>query len=763
MAQRAWNAQPRTGSISRLRLAMARPAAAATTGLATWQPLGPMSVESQSFGPVSGRVTSVVFDPADPTGNRIYLGTTGGGVWLAQNAGTANAASVVFTPLTDIAAAMSNALDASISIGAVTVQPGGTGVVLAGTGDPNDALDSYYGAGILRSTDGGNTWSLIQQTTDVEQGLGIQDYTFLGEGFAGFAWSTVTPQLVVAAVSQAYEGTLVDAERPSVSYEGLYYSADSGATWHLATITDPSGSDVQGPTDAYAMPHGNAATAVVWNPVRQLFIAAVRYHGYYQSPDGIHWMRLTTQPGSGLSGSMCPTNIGSIGSTACPILRGALAVNPQTGDTFAWTVDVFNQDQGLWQDACKLSGGACGSAAINFSTQWSTSALETNDPMMGVATIRNGDYDLALAAVPSGQDTLLMAGDNDLWKCSLAMGCVWRNATNATSCMSAQVGPYQHVLAWNPANSLEVFIGNDSGLWRSMDAIGETGTVCNATDATHFQNLNAGLGSLAEVESLSAIPVSPYTMMAGLGANGTAGVKSTAGATVVWPQIVGGEGGPVAVDPSNPANWYVNNEAGVSIHLCSQSGPCAPADFGVSPVVSDADVGGDGQTMTAPAPFLVDPLDSTQLLIGTCRIWRGPANGSSWSGSNAISPFLDGVTGQASCSGDALVRSLAAMPLAGGSEVMYVGMDGPLDGGANKAGHIFRAILNASSATQPAWQDLTLNPVSNDTAGFNIYGFDISSIYIDPHDTTGNTVYVTVEGMGNPQQAVRVLYRSTDG
>ena len=28
-------------------------------------------------------------------------------------------------------------------------------MILAGTGDPNDALDSYYGAGILRSTDGG--------------------------------------------------------------------------------------------------------------------------------------------------------------------------------------------------------------------------------------------------------------------------------------------------------------------------------------------------------------------------------------------------------------------------------------------------------------------------------------------------------------------------------------------------------------------------------------------------------------------------------
>ncbi|MGA8043187.1 MAG: choice-of-anchor D domain-containing protein, partial [Terracidiphilus sp.] len=762
LAKRGWGILPAQTGASRTRPATARPRAQATSASATWEPLGPMAVSTPSFGLVSGRISSIAFDPSDPTGNRIYLGTTGGGVWLSQNAGTSNGASVVFTPLTDTTAAMSSALDASISIGAVTVQPGGTGVVLAGTGDPNDALDSYYGAGILRSTDGGNTWSLIQQTTDVEQGLGIQDYTFLGEGFAGFAWSTVTPQLVVAAVSQAYEGALVDAERLGVSYEGLYYSSDSGASWHLATITDPSGSDVQGPTDAYANPHGNAATAVVWNPVRQLFFAAIRYHGYYQSADGIHWTRIATQPGSGLTTSMCPTNIGSIGSTACPIFRGALAVNPQTGDTFAWTVDASNQDQGLWQDACNMSSGACSSATPSFATQWPTTALETNDPQMGAATIRNGDYNLALAAVPSGQDTLLLAGANDLWRCSLAMGCAWRNTTNATTCMSAQVGPYQHALAWSAANPLEVFIGNDSGLWRSMDDIGETGSVCNATDATHFQNLNAGLGSLAEVESLSAIPVSPYTMMAGLGANGTAGVKSTTSATADWPQILSGEGGPVAVDPTNADNWYVNNQGGVSIHLCTQSGPCTPADFGATPVVSDADVSADGQTMTTPAPFLVDPLDATQLLVGTCRIWRGPATGG-WSGSNAISPFLDGVTGQASCNRDALVRSLAALPLSGGGEVVYAGMYGSLDGGSTKAGHIFSAVFSPSSTTPPAWQDLTFNPVSNDTMGFNTYGFDLSSIAIDPHDTTGNTVYVTVEGMGNPQQAVRVLYRSTDG
>ena len=197
-------------------------------------------------------------------------------------------------------------------------------------------------------------------------------------------------------------------------------------------------------------------------------------------------------------------------------------------------------------------------------------------------------------------------------------------------------------------------IGNDSGLWRSTAAIGETGSACSSTDALHFQNLNAGIGSLAEIESMSQVGATPYTMMAGLGANGTAGVQTTSGPTLDWPQILGGEGGSVAADSAG--NWFVNNSAGVSIYRCSGSAPCTPSAFGVTPVVDDADVAGDGYTMTTPAPFIVDPLDNSQLLVGTCRLWRGPADGGNWSGSNAISPILDGISGLGYCSGDALVR-----------------------------------------------------------------------------------------------------------
>ncbi len=738
-----------------------------TAASATWQPLGPSAVLTSAFGQISGRISAIALDPSDATGNHVYIGTTGGGVWSSSNAGTSNLSNIEFSPQTDAVTALGGAIDASISIGALTVQPGGTGVILAGTGDPNDVLDSYYGAGILRSTDGGNTWSLIQGTSDAEDGLSALDVVFAGEGFAGFAWSSANPQLVVAAVTDSYEGDLVDAEGdlvaanlPGRTCEGLYYSSDGGATWHLATITDGSGAVVQSPIYPLLGPNGDAATSVVWNPVRQVFVAAVRYHGYYQSSDGITWTRLADQPGTGLTSALCPTNTQFPGDVACPIYRGALAVNPQSGDTFAWTVDLDNQDQGLWQDKCAISGGACTNSTITFAQQWNTTALETST-LEGAATIANGNYNLVLAAVPSSQDTLVLAGANDLWKCSLAMGCAWRNTTNSTTCMSAQVGEFQHALAWNSANPLEIFLGNDSGLWRSTDAIGETGAACSASDSTHFQNLNGSLGSLAEVNALSPVITSSYNLMAGLGVNGVAGVKGSA-VTADWPQILSGYGGPVAIDPINTFNWYVNDQPGVAIYLCSQSAPCTPSAFGTTPVVGDADVEGDGDAMPLPAAFLVDPVDNTQLLVATCRVWRGPAS-PGWTLANAISPILSGGASAAACNGNALIRSIAAMPAASGGEIIYAGMYGSASNGTLLPGHVLSAVYSPASGSTPTWNDLTLNPVVNSAHALNYYGLDISSITIDAHDTTGNTVYVTVEGMPNEAEEIETVYRTTNG
>jgi len=740
----------------------------ATTGtqVPAWQPAGPAQVITSAYGAVTGRVTSIAADPSDATGNTVYVGTSAGGVWKSTNA-AGDPASVTFVPLTDdVYSSLSPAAAiSSLSIGAVSVQPvapGATPVLLAGTGDPNDTTASYFGAGILRSTDGGNQWTLISGSANQGSSSGA-DFSFAGNGFAGFAWGSASGSpVVVAAVSQPQQEVEVGAVNSTQSILGIYYSTDLGQTWQMATINDPAGL-VQSPftpfpscaSNVSGQPCGNAVTSIVWNPVRQMFYAAVRFHGYYQSSDGQNWTRLANQPGANLSTLQCPTNQGYSGSQACPIYNGVLAVQPVTGDTFALTTDINNLDQGLWQDACQLASGSCASSTLSF-TRISDSAIDAGSLNPSQPTlIPQADYDLYLAAVPSQQgsqqDTLLFAGTADIYRCDLGAGCAWRNTTHAQSsdCNAAHVAPAQYAIDTTFGASGLLYFGNDGGLWRSTDAVNQQQPQCSADDATHFQNLNPGFtGSIADVESIAPDAANPQTMMLSLGSLGTAAPLS---GTATWQQVLNGEGDYAAIDPSNPQNWYATSEFGIGINRCTSGSNCGIAAFG-SPVIDSADVDDDGYGQIIPAPWILDPQNSSNIILGTCRVWRGPASGGLLA---QLSNMLDGDNGPY-CDGNAEIRSIAASgkpsDASGTPEWIYAGMAGLYDGGATVAGHVFAQSVDAGTTAAP-WIDL-----SNNLNGFNPNGYDISSIYVDPHSQGGQTVYVTVQGFGSIQ-----VYQSTDG
>jgi hypothetical protein len=255
-------------------------------------------------------------------------------------------------------------------------------------------------------------------------------------------------------------------------------------------------------------------------------------------------------------------------------------------------------------------------------------------------------------------------------------------------------------------------------------------------------------------------------MLAGLGVNGFAGIVNAPAAPQDWNEVLGPEGGIAAIDSTSHVNsWYANSGNGVSIFHCLSSTGCTPVSFGdgvggSGPVIAEAQVEEDGLSMPFPAEFLVDAQDPSQLLIGTCRVWRGPASGVGWTAANAISPILDGTEGQ-SCDGNALIRSIAVMPLAGGGEVLYVGMAGTEDGGGIVPGHVFAATISSSGLVS-TWTDLTTAPVNNDPAGFNAQGNDISQLSIDSHDPTGATLYATISGFSTEQYPLQQVYRSTN-
>ncbi len=306
--------------------------AATTTAIGIWTPLGPAPLASdatgfgqQDYGWVSGRATAVAVDPADATGNTVYIGGAYGGIWKSTNAGplSLSPSNVSWSPLIDS--------QATLAVGSIAIQPGNTdptkSVILVGTGETNSSMDSYYGLGILRSADAGNTWALITQDSSGA-------HPFAGMGFSKIAFSTANPSLVVAAAAGASQGVIDGLENPVSANRGIYYSNNGGVSWSYASINDV-GTVIQ----------PNSATSVIYNAGAGKFFAAIRFHGFYSSSDSVNWTRLATQPG-GLSTFACPTTPASQG---CPIYRGEFAVTPGRNEMYVWYVDENENDQGIWQ------------------------------------------------------------------------------------------------------------------------------------------------------------------------------------------------------------------------------------------------------------------------------------------------------------------------------------------------------------------------------------------------------------------------------
>src|SRR5438034_3945216 len=129
----------------------------------------------------------------------------------------------------------------------------------------------------------------------------------------------------------------------------------------------------------------------------------------------------------------------------------------------------------------------------------------------------------------------------------------------------------------------------------------------------------------------------------------TSAVTSTS-----WFNVNSGDGGYTAINPDNPTEWFTAN-TNVSIQKCEFGGNCHGQDFNNGLVVSNVTVVGDSGAFYTP--YILDPQNSGELLVGTCRVWRGTTTGTGFA---VLSPNFE--TGTGRCSGREvnLVRSLAA-------------------------------------------------------------------------------------------------------
>ena len=105
------------------------------------------NLKPRSIGPagMSGRVTAI--DALYTNPDLIYIGTASGGVWKTENSG-AN-----WQPVFDE--------QPTLNIGAVAIQQSNPSVVWVGTGEGNPRNTINIGEGIYKTMDGGKTWKML--------------------------------------------------------------------------------------------------------------------------------------------------------------------------------------------------------------------------------------------------------------------------------------------------------------------------------------------------------------------------------------------------------------------------------------------------------------------------------------------------------------------------------------------------------------------------------------------------------------------------
>jgi len=152
-----------------------------------WTDLGPFDQSSKSG---QGRINTVLVDPNNQ--NIIYVGAPAGGLWRSVDSG------INWTPLTDDLP--------QIGVSGIAIHSSDSNTIYISTGD-DDGGDSYS-IGVLKSIDGGNTWSPT--------------------GTLGLGSGTPTSNEIIIDP--------IDPNRVWVATgQGMYLSTNGGDSWSLRT------------------------------------------------------------------------------------------------------------------------------------------------------------------------------------------------------------------------------------------------------------------------------------------------------------------------------------------------------------------------------------------------------------------------------------------------------------------------------------------------------------------------------------------------
>ncbi len=527
--------------------------AGGSTSTGQWLFIGPRPTNDSVNS--SGRTTAIVVDPNDATGNTAYIGGAQGGVWKTTDGGTN------WTPLTDS--------QPSLAIGSMAID-GSTNpsTVYVGTGEQGFAFDSYYGAGVLKSSDGGTTWTQLgaDKFAGPIAGCGSSG-TICGGAFIGglsVKPGGGNPATILAAVSIS----TAFSNQP-----GIYRSTDGGTTWTNVQLANT-----------------NLGATAVQYATANIAYAGLDGLGVYKSTDG----GATWNPRNGTGPSNTITPAGRV--------ELSVALSDATGNTVYASVGDANSGSNLNGFYKTTDGGA------TWIKLGPTSAPGLNNYCSGQCWYYN-----VVAVNPVNANVVFVGGSAVSGHVSKTVdgGTTWAAATSS-------IHVDHHAAAFS-ADGSKLYWGNDGGVYRTTD----TGT--GNTSAT-WQNLNTTLGITQFYSYFALHPTDINITLGGTQDNGTQRYDGTLSIGSAWQRVTCGDGAGNVIDQNNPSIVYANCQ-NVDVRKSANGGF---SGFGLNNSAGNGINTGDSVTFIPP--MVGDGNTSAQNFIyfGTNRVYQTRDAAVSW-------------------------------------------------------------------------------------------------------------------------------------
>jgi hypothetical protein len=512
--------------------------------------------------PVAGAINAIAIDHQHP--GTAYLATVNGGVWKSKDV---NAASPHWAQLTDLKLP-------ALSINSIAISPLKSSVIFAGTGSTSsDGLEGSSGFGVIRSTNGGETWSILAGAT------------FTGRRINSIVPTTITTgglegQVVLAA-------TLFDRG-------GVYRSTNGGASF-----TRVSGSA--------GLPDGGVSNLIAdpTNPMRfyagvPSFFGAGAGAGVYRSDDG------------GVTWNLVATGMTGQGTTR----RILLSVGRSTGIVYAMLINNGDKLGGLFRSA-------------NAGASWSPIGAPPMDIFPGAQGILHG----AIVADPMAPNIVYVAGDRTALPFPDANGCdnflanmyrgdlaavpVWES----TVCNGAQgTAPHADARSMVFDDNGNLLQTNDGGIYR-LDNPGRP--------TRHWVSLN---GDITPTEVHSATFDAVSKVLVG-GSQDTGTLIQSAPGNHTFTDFIQGDGGVVAVDDTTAGGAFSIRYTSFAFLVDLNRTFWSPANVLLAgPTLLGLQiVAGPGAGSNLFAfdpniqfynPYELNRIDPTRMLIGTANIYE---------------------------------------------------------------------------------------------------------------------------------------------